>query len=147
MKEGRPAGWQQIDGLRIAIWRGQSKNGCLRLKLLKATQHDIALILPSAAGEVGVDRMVQNVVQMLEELGLGSDAIEPSAVNLNSLADRRVVILAHNPNLSDHCTDALVQYVQRGGKLLVCYLLPRKLGDVLGFGSPTYYRPPRAGRW
>ena len=53
---------------------------------------------------------------MLSDLGLGSDAVEDTAVVRGALGQRRVAILAYNPGLSSESTEALVQFVNRGGK-------------------------------
>jgi len=49
--EGETAGWHQIDGIRIAIWRESEVDFAVRLRYLRAIQHDVALIIPSARGQ------------------------------------------------------------------------------------------------
>jgi len=146
--EGEPAGWHQIDGIRIAIWRESEVDFAVRLRDLRAIQHDVALIIPSARGQNELRSALQSaeeVGEMLAELGLGSDAIEDTALATGALGDRRVAILAYNPDQPAASVDALVQFVAQGGKLLVCYQLPANLASALGFAEPTYVRPERPG--
>jgi uncharacterized lipoprotein YddW (UPF0748 family) len=51
--------------------------------------------------------------------------------------------VAYHPGLSDETVAALEQFVKLGGKLLVCYQLPPRLGELLGFKSAKYVRPER----
>ncbi len=146
--EGHPVGWHQIDGIRIAVWRESSADFQVRFRALRAIQHDVALIIPSARAQSELRSALQtaeDVGEMLAELGLGSDAIEDEAIVNGALGDRRVAILAHNPDISDAAIDALLQFVAQGGKVLVCYQLPTKLGTALGFAEPTHVRPSRSG--
>lgn len=142
--EGQPAGWDKIDAVRIAVWRGRDQDVAVRLRALMAVQHDVAVVIP-ASDSGGESRAAlqasEDVAEMLSELGLGSDAIEDTALPLNALGDRRVAILAYNPGLSAESAQLLVQFVQQGGKLLVCYQLPGPLGTALGFAQPQYVRP------
>ena len=145
--EGKPAGWQKIDGVRIAVWRGAAKDATLRLSNLAASWHEVALVIPAAEGEARdgevrtARRSADLVGDMLRELGLGSDAVEDTALARGALEKRRVAILAHHPRLSDASAASLEQFVKLGGKLVVCYNLPPRLEKVLGFGRPKYVRP------
>ncbi len=146
--EGRPDGWRQIDGVRIAVWRESAVDFQIRLRGLRAVQHDVALIIPAARGQDELSsalRAAEDVGDMLSRLGLGSDAIEDEALAGGVLGDRRVAILAYNPDLPDAAVDLLATFVADGGKLLCCYQLPSKLAAALGFAEPVYYRPPRPG--
>ncbi len=146
--EESPAGWQAIDAIRIAIWRGEAQDGSVLFRRLDAVQHDVALVIPSA-GAAGERRTAlqtsEQVGEMLSELGLGSDAVEDTAVVRGSLGQRSLAIVAYHPQLPDDVTQALVKYVEDGGKLLVCYQLPSALADALGFARPRYVRPERPG--
>ena len=106
--EGRPVGWHQIDGIRIAVWRESSVDFQIRLRALRAIEHDVALIVPAAHARAncgGPRECRSSVGEMLAELGLGSDAIEDEAMVKGALGNRRMAILAYNPDLSDAAVD------------------------------------------
>ncbi len=147
--EGDPAGWHQVDGIRIAVWRGQARDSAVRLRQLEARQHDVALVVPSGASSERrtARETAADVAEMLAELGLGSDAVDDVDLVHGALGQRQVAILAYNPGLSGPAVEQLVQFVQEGGKLLVCYQLPAELGAALGFGSPQYHRPAQPGQF
>ena len=149
--EGSPSGWHEIDGIRIAAWRGRAQDTSIRIRRLAALWHDVALVIPSKAArqddhelDTALDT-ADRVGGLLAELGLGSDAVDETAVARGALGKRRVAILAYNPRLDAETAAALERFVAGGGKLLVCYLLPRRLGQVLGFDDPKYVRQERPG--
>jgi len=149
--EGSPTGWHAIDAVRIAAWRAQAKDTWLGVRRLAARWHDVALVIPDNAahpddGEIqsALD-VADRVSGMLAELGLGADAVDENAITRGALGDRRVAILAYNPRLNDEAAAALERFVEAGGKLLVCYRLPPRLGNVLGFGNAKYFRQQRPG--
>ena len=52
--EGSPAGWNQVDGVRIAAWRAYGKpvaDTSIRIRRLAATWHDVAVVVPGKTKE------------------------------------------------------------------------------------------------
>ena len=151
--EGKPAGWHKIDGVRISIWRGPAADAAVRLGGLAALWHDVALVIPSSASLADRQELraalsaADAVGDFLNQLGLGSDAIDEQAAAQGALARRRVAILAHNPGIGRETIAALENFVQAGGKIFVCYGLPPELGRLLGFGKPRYIRPTPPGQF
>ena len=148
--EGSPAGWHKVDTIRIGAWRGPAVDYTIRLDRLTAAQHDVALIIPGGDEHQeykSARETADDVGSMLVELGLGSDAVEDTALSHGALGNRRVAILAYNPRLSAEATEALVQFVDHGGKLLVCYQLPARIGAALGFARPKYVGQKRPGQF
>jgi len=85
------------------------------------------------------------VAKMLDETGIGADLLDESAIADGALAQRRAAVLPYNPNLGGPCVVALERFVHAGGKLVVCYWLPDRLGKLLGFGPGSYVRQQRDG--
>ena len=149
--EDKPAGWHKIDNIRISIWRGQAVDATCRLANLTARWNDVALILPGpsdkqSAGDLAAARKVSDdLAGMLAELGLGSDAIDETAVARGALKQRHVAILAHHPWLDDKTASTIEQFVQQGGKLFACYSLPPRLTRLLGVARMEYLHPEKPG--
>ncbi len=144
--EGNPAGWEKIDGVRIAAWRGEDRDARLLLHRLSAVTHDVAVVLPDEndlpAGELrAAQQAARGMTDALAELGLEADRIPESTVATGALGSRRVAILAYNPRLSAATVRALVQFVEGGGKVFACYSLPGALADALGLAPGKYLRP------
>ena len=147
--EDKPMGWHKIDAIRISVWRGQAMDATLCLGGLTSLSQDVAIVIPNEdTKETKSSRETADVVlAMVEQIGMGADRIEESTLTHGALADRLVVILPYNPSLSAHNIDALVAFVQRGGKVLSCYALPPKLGAALGFAQGKYVKEERKGRF
>ena len=150
--EGTPAGWDRVDTVRIGVWRGQAKDSVVSVRSLIAARHDVAIVMPSTQRgrpkEMrGVVEMSQTVSGFLAELGLGADAIDDVALCQGALKGRRVAILAYHPWLDDKCVAALERFVDGGGKVLVCYVLPKRLGELLGFGKMKHVRAAQPGQF
>ena len=144
--EGTPAGWDKIDGVRIAAWKAAAIDATIELHSLAAVTHPIALVVPDGKSwqATGEKRTAHDqaglIADMLKELGLGCDLLNESSL-AETLAGHSIAILAYNPGLSRAAEDALIQFVERGGKVFVCYQLPERLGKALGFGNAKYVRP------
>ncbi len=147
--EGAPAGWDKISGIRIACWRGRAKDATIRIRRLAACWSDVALIIPTASDNPD-DREVdsalsvaETVGDMLDDLGLGADAVEDSTLASGGLGQRRVAIVAYHPRLAAEAVQALVEFVEKGGKVFACYGLPAPLAKALGFKQGSYHKPDR----
>jgi len=145
--EGTPAGWDKIDGIRIACWRGRAKDATIRIRRLAACWSNAALIIPTASKHPK-DREIdsaldiaETVGEMLDDLGLGADAVEDSTLPSGGLGKRRVAIVAYHPRMSDETVRALVEFVEKGGKVFGCYGLPDELAKAIGFKRGSYHKP------
>ena len=61
--EGNPAGWQQIDGIRLSVWRTANVDGRVRFERLFAVEHEVALVVPDASGGDGEVRAEPDVLR------------------------------------------------------------------------------------
>ncbi len=145
--EGKPAGWDKIDGIRIACWRGRAKDATIRIRRLAACWSDVALVIPTASDNPD-DREIdsalsvaETVGDMLDDLGLGADAVEDSTLPSGGLGRRHVAIVAYHPRMSGETVQALVEFVEKGGKVFGCYGLPAALEKALGFKRGSYHKP------
>ena len=149
--EDTPAGWDRIDGVRIAFWRGQAVDSRIRLAKLSGLWHDVAVVIPTARPDDhevdGALKTAELFSGMLAELGLGCDALDEAAVVRGALEGRRVAVLAYHPRLGREATDALAQFVGAGGKLFACYSVPPQLAELLGLKNLKYFKPEHAGQF
>lgn len=149
--EGQPAGWDKIDGIRLSFWRTGEMDANIRVVELKAAWNRLALIDPSegdgidASELASVRSVADRVAALTEELGLPCDRVSTDELAHGALGRRSVAIVAYHPRLNEEATEALTRFVDNGGKLFVCYSLPSRLGQALGFGRGQYYRQQREG--
>jgi uncharacterized lipoprotein YddW (UPF0748 family) len=151
--EDSPAGWDQVDLVRISVWRGAAKDSWLALRRLAAAWHDVAMVVPSARQSKSNPEYraalmaAETVGGFLTELGLGADAVEEEALARGALGKRRLAILAYNPQIGRQAQAALVKFIDQGGKLFACYQLPDVLARRLGFGQFRYVSRQRPGQF
>jgi uncharacterized lipoprotein YddW (UPF0748 family) len=109
----------------------------------------VAIVVPNAdTQEAKTSRQSAEALHaMLEEIALKADTIKEAALTPAALANRRAAILPYNPTLSPTNVDLLVDFVRRGGKVLLCYQFPPKLGAALGFAQDQYVKQTRPGQF
>jgi uncharacterized lipoprotein YddW (UPF0748 family) len=137
--EGQPAGWGSIRTIRISAWRGRNEDTELYLGAFRTTgalgvDASVA-ILRSDSPDKSVQSYAQNVAENLRALGIGYATLSEADAAAEQLRAAKVVILPYNPDMPDHAADELVKYARAGGKLLVFYSLPAKLGPVVKIAS------------
>lgn len=147
--EDKPTSWQEIDGIRLAFWRGQAHDAQVRLLRLSSLTGDVALIVPGRGEGRPESKAAQEVAKrvtlMLEELGLPTDVLKDEGLTRNALGSRAVAVVGYCPQMPEAAVAELVRYVEGGGKLVLCYQLPAGLGKLLGFGPGKYVRESRPG--
>ncbi len=145
--EGHPAGWHNIDQIRIAIWKRTSqqvrpRDTFVLIKRLQAHWNSTALVLPEPDGqETNAAYQAADIIEhMLTELGTGVDRLSETSLLHGSIGRRKLLILPYNRPTPD-VVQKLVEHVEQGGKIFLCYDVPTPLQKVLGFSKGTYYRP------
>ncbi len=150
--EGKPAGWKHVDGVRISVWRGESADSRVRLRRLSALWHDVALVAPgTASGEQTQEvrsalRTAEDMLALLEELGLQSDWVSQADLPQGALEKHPLAVVPYCPRWDEQTVDALVQYLESGGKLFVCYSIPGQLARALGLARASYWRPEQSAQ-
>ncbi|MCP5118616.1 MAG: hypothetical protein GY953_48000, partial [bacterium] len=110
--EGKPAGWQHIDGIRISVWRPQreeARDTAFFLRNLKSRSNNTAILLPDAGSPDRKTSMnvAERLEQMLHETGIGADLIEAKSLASGTLGSRPLAILPYNPRLDRETIAAL----------------------------------------
>ena len=146
-KEESPSGWDRIDGIRIAAWRGKPTDANLTLLDLVAVRNPIAILEPSGDDGEAINgrRTAAQVQQMLADSGVDTDRLSVDRLSAAQLTGRSVVLAPYCHPIPPAAQDELVRYIQGGGKLILCYWLPERLGRALGFGQPVHRALEREG--
>ncbi|MGI5816535.1 MAG: family 10 glycosylhydrolase [Armatimonadota bacterium] len=136
--EGTPAGWQQIDGVRLSAWRGSDQVGFMAVDNLMAYREPFAIVLGThtITRQGSEARTVQSVAAtvagLLADAGVRTSTIGDEDVEQGALADYDFAIFAYNPDMTAEEVEAIREYVESGGRVMVFYQLPGDLGEVLG---------------
>lgn len=137
--EENPAGWDKIDRVRIAIWRGSAVDSFCLIDDFTAYRDDIlALIDPLAlsgatGGEApGVINAAKKVASMLREYGVFVGGITPDQLEADPQNAASLIILPYNPQTSPATAAALVEFIRAGGKVIAFYQLPSEVAEAMG---------------
>ncbi|MBD3293112.1 MAG: hypothetical protein GF393_09320, partial [Armatimonadia bacterium] len=136
--EDSPAGWDQIDGVRLSAWRGAEEAGFMAVDNLMAHREPYAIVLGThtiekQGGESrSVQRFASTVAGMLADAGIDTSTIGETEVEQGALSDYEFAIFPYNPDMSEAEAAAIQQFVDDGGHLMAFYSLSDGLADVLG---------------
>ncbi|MGQ9762182.1 MAG: glycoside hydrolase family 10 protein [Thermogutta sp.] len=139
--EGKPSGWNQIDGIRISFWRGTAIDARARVYRLAAIEHPLAILVPGqlesreASEAQTVKEVTARVGQLLADLGLGYDTLDEKNPDTEIWAEKAVILIPYAPRLSSEATAALVEAIRRGTKICVFFRAPKEIFDLLGVGK------------
>ncbi len=150
--EGSPAGWHQIDGIRLSAWRGVDEVGHMAVDNFRAYREPFAIVMGTHTVARGGDeaRTVQSIAStvsgLLADAGIPTSTIGDEDVEQGALVDYQFAIFPQNPDMSPEQIEAIGEYVEAGGRLMVFYGLSEELGDVLGIRPVGWQRQDYDGQ-
>lgn len=137
--EGTPAGWDNIDKIRLSPWRGQPINATVIVHGLKGIR-DRLFVIQAGASAPGSERSAarraaDRMSRWLKSVGISHAVIGED--DLARVADTAsVLVFPYNPQIPANSTQAIEHFVDRGGKMIVCYsssdFLARTMGIRIG---------------
>ncbi len=134
--EGRPGDWSRISAIRLAVAREDGTDRAILVSNIRAHVDKglVAVYRNDAAGKSrgSIRRVVSYTTDSLDSLGIAWELLDDKAVASGRLAGKKVAILPYNPVLPKDAAAAIKKFVAGGGKLIVCYHLPKPLGELLG---------------
>jgi uncharacterized lipoprotein YddW (UPF0748 family) len=136
--EGAAAGWDSIQGVRFSVWKGASKNTIISVAALDGIRSAIVVLRNSHAFTVrpnekpAIERAAQRVQFWFERNGVNTGLLDDSDVADGLPSSCLLAILPNNPCLPATTVAVLRKFVDRGGKIMVSYLVPKELMPLLG---------------
>ena len=153
ISEGTPAGWTQIDGVRMSFWRAQEGQATVGLDELEGIADEIVVVrgnLSQLAGSSewrSVQRFSEQMVRNLEQLGIAFGVLDDTDVETGALNACRLAIFPYNPHISPEETEAIAQFIRKGGKVLFFYHLPEPIQPLLGIAETTWQTKEYEGQF
>jgi uncharacterized lipoprotein YddW (UPF0748 family) len=150
--EGKPAGWNKIDRIRISPWKGAAIDTRLVVYGLSG-RRDALFVVPGTlsakdAGEkAAASRAAHRVANWLNNVGVTHATIDEKDVSQGALGSQGVAILPYNPNPPAAMISALRKFVKSGGRLVVCYSASPELATLMGVMLGPYTPSKEPGRW
>ena len=134
--EGSPAGWGKVSTIRLAVIRDEPIDRTILVGGISAlAQHARVAVYRNDAGvgkESAAPRYARQMADAIDRIGIACELIGDGEVAAGGLADKKVAILPLNPVLPQAAGAEIRKFVGSGGRLIVCYLLPEPLGELLG---------------
>ncbi|MBT3286718.1 MAG: family 10 glycosylhydrolase [Victivallales bacterium] len=139
--EGEPAGWSQVDAIRICGWRGTAKDTFLSIANLRPVGADADILVVRAdscatagdAESTGYSQFAGYVASCLRDAGLEHALLSDLDATPARLKGRKLVILPYNPRLPEGLLPILKDFVDQGGKVITLYSLPQGIPELIGF--------------
>ncbi len=138
--EGTPAGWGQVDAIRLSGWRGRDQDTlCAIANLGFAGGTPEVLVVradSNVAGSGGegksFSRYAWTISSTFDRLGIDAVQVADTDLAPDLFEGIKLVVLPYNPRVPATAVKHLRAYAEGGGKLLVCYSLPAEIGKLLG---------------
>jgi uncharacterized lipoprotein YddW (UPF0748 family) len=148
-KSDRPGSWDKIDTIRLSFWQGDNQNGAVRIKNLTAIIEKIVVILTDSdrPGAKENRRYAKTMVKQLDALGLHVDQLRESELSDEMLRERELVILPCNASLPSKAEQAIIRFINQGGKVFIAHHMSGALGDAIGIEPSRYRRQKRPGQF
>ena len=146
--EGNPGGWDRIDLIRLSAWRGGAADTEFHIAELGAfgSGGRIVIVRGDSTGEGDSARQyAEGMAALLDGAGVAHTVLAGRNVTAGRLKGMKVVVLPHNPEMSDRTADVLAGFLKAGGKLLACYVLPAKLQPLVGIRGGPHVKQERKG--
>ncbi len=150
--EGKPAGWNRIELVRLSAWRGVPADTTVTVYSMEARPDSILLVKntsssPSPAERSFAAKVNQRLSRWLRDMNIPHGIVTDEEVAAGALGNARVAILGYNPHPPPAELEALKRFVQRGGKLIVFYAADVGLADLMHVRLESYKRSDLAGQW
>ncbi len=149
-----PAGWNQVEAIRLSPWSAARGAGRLILHAADARQAEIAIARPGelifsnpSEREFG-GRAANWMARQLSALALPVAMLgDQDLASSHALARYKVLILPCHPHLPRAVLKNIRLFTEGGGRLLVCYNGDTALGRMLGVDVGAYAAAARPGQW
>lgn len=147
--DGEPNGWDEIDRVRVSIWRSGRESVSLYLYQITATVPRILVVGDGDEATAGAlsNNSVAHIEKWMSDIGLSSRRVYSGVLSESMLDGRDIVFLPHNPRLESSAIALLERYVASGGKLFVFYSDNHRLARMMGFEIGSFTRGPTHFPW
>lgn len=144
--EGTPAGWSQIDAIRLSAWRGENRDTEIFVADVErlSTPADILLVrAESVFGRAPTEQKsvlvyFEGMSSVLRSLNIPFNIISDQELGPEILQPGRIVILPHNPAMLPETVKQISDFLHHGGKLLSFYSVAEPIQNAAGM-APGYW--------
>lgn len=151
--EGSPEGWNKIEKIRLSFWKANDTDTVVAVDDLEAISDDLMVVF----GDLTIRKKPQNaksvkefcnsMTKRLADLGLGFSVINDTDVEAGALSGCKLAIFPYNPDLSERECKAIEQFVKSGGKIMLFYILPDRLAELIGIENAEWMQVEYPGQF
>ena len=89
----------------------------------------------------------KTMIKQFDTLGLHVEMLRESELSDETLRERKLVVLPCNASLRFEAEQAIIRFINRGGKVFIAYHMSRSLGHAIGIEPSLYQRENRPGQF
>ncbi len=153
--EGTPAGWGEVDTIRLSAWRGRNVDTVFHVAgfALYGTGGKVAVVRGDSAAAThpdearGIARYADVMSEMLDGCGIEHVVLSDRDLTAPRLEGIEVVALPYSPSMPDEAVEALAGFLRGGGGLIACYVLPGRLQELVGIRLGGHVNQRRRGHF
>ncbi len=129
--EENPAGWDQIDSIRLSPWREVSEDTAIYADRLMAYSPAVTIVRVGNIDEEA-EQYVKPFVDWFTQFGVPFSEIADEDVEAGGLAGSQLAIFPDSGILSDTEVEQIQKFVKGGGKAWAFYSIDERVTDLLG---------------
>lgn len=147
--EGKPAGWDSIDTIRISAWRGADRNTEFYISALGLYGANAEIVIargdcdPREAQAAG--KYADIIVDLLDQAALPHIVASERNITAERIKSARILILPYNPAMPEEVVGEIAEFLRSGGKLIACYTLPGSVESLAGIKVGPHIRQKEPG--
>ena len=150
--EGKPAGWDKINSIRLSFTRASELNTIITAYSLCAKSCNIVIIkgtasVPDMPEKSVAEQTALRLSRWLTELGISHAVLDDSDVIAGKLRSASIALLPYNPFPTHKEIAKLSTFIESGGKLLVFYSSSSQLAHLMHMKLGSYQLTELPGRW
>lgn len=145
--EEAPAGWDRIEGVRLAIWKARDAKVVVDVASLRGRSSPISILLNSSAIKSSpnekpiIERAAERIQLWFTAIGLHTPVIDDEDLARDGPPPGcRLLVLPYNPDVPPATLEVLKTFTNRGGKLIVVYTLSEQIAPLLGLGGKRWMK-------
>jgi len=150
--EGRPAGWDRIEAVRLSPWKGARVDAQLTAHALRAVTDTVLLLQASESAPDAAERRYARSVtartsRWLADQGIAHAVLTEEQLRPSILSNTRLLLLCYNPYPTRRQMGLFRNFIERGGKLVVFYSASEKLARLMRLRLGPYKQAKEEGQW
>ncbi len=154
--EDTPDGWSRIDIMRISAWKlsCQDTEFLIRdFKTADCADSKIAVLLNNSALKKGgsetgdIFKYCKLAGYLLDSTNVKYRLLGDAELRSEDLLKTKVIILPYAPSLSSSAVKILLEYMEKGGKIIVFYEIPESLAKFAGIKIARHLKEKYSGQF